>query len=354
MRIDNKPSVLLIGKNGAGKSTVRDTLEILQKIARGINKVSDIVSPKDFAAGRSNIPMRFEIEALLDKKPYQYILALEFPEGFKELRVLEEKLLVSGSPVFSREPALVQLPKAKKDREIEFRLSWHLVALPIIQEKSEGDPLQTFRTWLSRMIILAPVPSVMSGESTGDTLEPTLHGSNFGEWLSGLLAHSPGAYNSIEKYLQGVMPDIFDIKNPAIGHESRSLNIQFKDTTSEKILNVPFSDLSEGEKINFLCAVLLAANEAYGPISCFWDEPDNYLSISEVGHFTMALRKSFEKAGQIILTSHNAETVRKFSDENTLLLYRRNHLEPTQIRSLDTFKIKGDLVDALIRDDLEP
>jgi hypothetical protein len=68
----------------------------------------------------------------------------------------------------------------------------------------------------------------------------------------------------------------------------------------------------------------------------------------------MALRKSFEKAGQIILTSHNAETVRKFSDENTLLLYRRNHLEPTQIRSLDTFKIKGDLVDALIRDDLEP
>src|SRR2546427_2982048 len=42
-----------------------------------------------------------------------------------------------------------------------------------------------------------------------------------------------------------------------------------------------------------VCALVLAANDAYGPVFCFWDEPDNYLAPSEVGHFVLALRKAF-------------------------------------------------------------
>ena len=38
-------SVLLIGKNGAGKTTVGFALEILQRIARGTNRVGDLVKP---------------------------------------------------------------------------------------------------------------------------------------------------------------------------------------------------------------------------------------------------------------------------------------------------------------------
>jgi len=58
--------------------------------------------------------------------------------------------------------------------------------------------------------------------------------------------------------------------------------------------------------------------------------------------------------GQFIATSHNPEAIRSFSDENTLYLYRNNHLEPTIVRRLDELDIKGDLVGALTRGDLEP
>src|ERR1035441_10679689 len=88
--ISGRSSVLLIGKNGSGKTTVSLALEILQKIARGTNRVGDLVKPKDFARGRSDAPMRFEIEVELEAKIYGYVIAFEFPEGFKELRVLEE------------------------------------------------------------------------------------------------------------------------------------------------------------------------------------------------------------------------------------------------------------------------
>jgi predicted ATPase len=118
-------------------------------------------------------------------------------------------------------------------------------------------------------------------------------------------------------------------------------------------LSVYFKDLSDGEKCFFLCAVVLAANKYYGPLFCFWDEPDNYLSLSEVGHFVTTLRRTFSNTGQILVTSHNPEAIRKFSNENTLVLDRKSHLEPTLIRLLNDIPIKGDLVDALIRGDMD-
>ncbi len=84
---------------------------------------------------------------------------------------------------------------------------------------------------------------------------------------------------------------------------------------------------------------------------CFLDEPDNYLSLSEVKHFVMTLRRSFQAGGQLLVTSHNPEAVRAFSDENTFILSRRSHLEPTIVRLLSEAHVHGDLIEALIRSD---
>ena len=116
-------------------------------------------------------------------------------------------------------------------------------------------------------------------------------------------------------------------------------------------LSVDFFDLSDGEKCFFLCAAVLATNRHYGPVFCFWDEPDSHLSVSEVGHFVAALRQAFTGESQILVSSHNPEAIRKFSNENTFVLNRRSHLEPTTARSLQELDVKGDLVDALIRGD---
>lgn len=123
--------------------------------------------------------------------------------------------------------------------------------------------------------------------------------------------------------------------------------------TNQANLSVDFRDLSDGEKCFFLCAVVLAANKSYGPLFCFWNEPDNYLSLSEVGHFVTSLRRSFKNGGQFLATSHNGEAIRRFSNENTFVLDRKSHLEPTLIRLLSDISITGDLVDTLIRGDIE-
>jgi hypothetical protein len=245
--------------------------------------------------------------------------------------------------------AQVHLARTSQDKEAEFTIDWHLVALPIVQESAEG-PIFLFRQWLARMLVLRPIPSLISGASKGETLQPTAEVIDFGAWFSGVLAHAPAAYTKIDRYLKQVMPDLSDIKNPVVGADSRSLVVYF--SADQGTVGIPFADLSDGEKCFMLCAVVLAANDAYGPLLCFWDEPDAHLALSEVGHFVMALRNAFQSGGQFIMTSHNPEAIRRFSDDNTLVLFRRSHLEPTIVRPLAELQVQGDLVNALVRGDV--
>jgi len=345
-------SLLLIGKNGSGKTTVGLALWILRKIARGTNRVDKLVKPNDLARGRKDTPVRFEIQAELEGKLYEYIIALELPKNFKELRILEERLTVDGAPVYTREKAQVHLVRAGLEhaKEPTFRVDWHLVALPIIQELSHADPLSIFKRWLARILILRPTPSLINGDSDHETPVPLPSVKNFGAWFSHLLSDAPATYARIDEYLKQVMPDLRNIKNPLIGTGSRSLEIEFADAKGS--LTIPFKDLADGEKCFMICALVLAAHQAYGPTVCFWDEPDNYLAPDEIGHLVLALRRAFQSSGQFIATSHNPEAIRRFSDENTFVLHRRSHLEPVIVRPLRELQVNGDLVGALIRGDL--
>ena len=112
LSLSGQSSVLLIGKNGAGKSTVGLALEILQKAARGANRVGELVQKKDFARDRTDVPIRIEFEAEIASRVFTYVLALDFPKAFREPRVVEEKLSVDGNIVYSREMAQVQLVRS--------------------------------------------------------------------------------------------------------------------------------------------------------------------------------------------------------------------------------------------------
>ena len=146
-----------------------------------------------------------------------------------------------------------------------------------IRDRSETDPINIFKNWLAQIIILAPIPSLMTGESHGETLEPKKDASNFGEWVSGILGRYPAAYSKIDKYLREIMPDIQDFRNEQSGRDAKNMIVRFEANYSS--LSIDFKDLSDGEKCFFLCAVVVTANEYYGPLFCFWDEPDKLLHI---------------------------------------------------------------------------
>ncbi|MGA2075231.1 MAG: AAA family ATPase [Terriglobia bacterium] len=354
--ITGRSSALLIGNNGSGKTTVGLALEILQRIARGTNRVSELVKPKDLSRGRTDVPMRFEIEVEVEARTYGYVIAFELPVGATELRVFEEEITVDGKPAYSRKQTQVRLAGSGQAEGAEFPIDPEVVALPIVGLRSTDNPLFVFLHWLALTLILRPVPSLILGESRGTTLRVDARVTNFAAWFSALVAYRPSAYAKMHEYLKQLMPDLGEIRNPGVGGDSRNLVVQFSNDQGSVVL--PFDDLSDGEKCFMICGLVLAARFVYGPLLCFWDEPDSHLALSEVGHFVLALRRAFQSGGQFIATSNNPEAIRSFSDENTLVLSRRSHLEPTIVRPLAELRangdFSGDLVGALIRGDLEP
>ncbi len=348
-------SALLIGKNGSGKSTLPRALKLFQAIGRGANRVGALVSPDEFSLGRVDVPMRFEIEALVGHSTFLYAIALELPPKLKELRVLEERLVIDGEEIFSRSQAQVKLSKSLSS-QAAFKIDWHFIALPMIAGVDVAERLDAWRTWLAQMVILAPMPPLMLAESHGESKWPLPDGSNFAEWLTGLLVERPDAYSHIVTYLKPIMPDFGGFKNLPSGKDRKSLVVWFEGAhaaSGGSKFELNFAELSDGEKCTILCAVLIAANASYGPVFAFWDEPDNYLSLPEVSHFIHALRSAFEAQGQLIVTSHSAETIRSFSRENTFLMTRKSHLEPSLIRPLTDLPDDGDVVEAYLRGELE-
>ena len=339
-------TVLLIGKNGSGKSTLGRVLKILRDVGRGINRVGELVKPDDFPFWQKPVaPMRFEIEAVLNGMNYAYALALELPKDFRELRVLEERLTVNGRELFSRQPGKVSLSQAS------FVVDWHFVALPVILDNTVADQLTAWREWLSHIVVLKPYPSLMTGESSKEALWPSVDGADYADWLTGLLVQHPAAYATILDQVRLSLPDVQTLKNLPSGRDRRTLSVRFENSS----VDLPFDALSDGEKCTFLSATVIASNKHYGPLLTFWDEPDNYLSLSEVQHFFHALRKSFaDDGGQLIATSHGEEAIRSFSRENTHLLSRASHVEFTRIQLLrELTDDVEDVVEAIKRDELE-
>ncbi len=347
----DEASTLLIGRNGSGKSTVTHALAIVQRIARGAHRVAQLVQPGDFARGRTDTPMRFELEADVSGHHFRYAFALELPKAARELRVLSESLRCDDHDLFTRERAEVS-PDPMKGHT-HFEVDWHLFALPIVHERDATDPIALFKRWLARMIVLAPLPSQIEGASSAPTLEPERTAHNLGDWFTALLAMEPSAYGPLTNYLREVFPDFLAVQNPSTGGDTRQLHVQFQ--SQGATLTLPFAALSDGEKCFFLAALTLAASEAYGPLLCIWDEADAHLGLSEVCRFTLGLRRAARRKLQLIVTSHNAETIRAFSDETTRLLTRASHLEPTRVRRLDEIPERGDdVIAALTRGDLDP
>jgi hypothetical protein len=291
--------------------------------------------------------MRFEIDLVLTGKRFGYEIAFEWPANFREARILDERLSVDGQSVFTRHHSQVQLGTGAA-----FGLDWHVFALPVINQRPGERAIQDVKSFLASMIVIAPVPANMTGFSEEPSPELQQDVANYGAGLRALLGQRPAAYSLFVAYVKEKIPDFSSIEFVPRGESGEQLIVKFEQQDSQRSIAVEFEELSDGEKSFFLSAYLIAMYAVSPPVVCVWDEPDNHLSLSEVGQFITGLRKMTHRGGQFVATTHHPETIRRFSDETTFVLTRKSHLEPAVVRLLAEFNYNGDLVNSLIRDEL--
>jgi hypothetical protein len=309
--------------------------------------VDKLILPADFFLHDLSKPMRFEIVVVLSGKRYAYAISFDWPENFREARILEESLSVDGKSVFTRQQAQIQVGTGTS-----FRLDWHVFALPVIDEKPPERTIRDLTKFLGSLVLIAPVPGSMTGFSEQPSSELEEDASNFASCFRGLMESDYSLITPFTEYIQSIIPDFSTIKPEDRGKDGKQYMVTFKKADAQESLVVEFDALSDGQKCFLLSGYIVTSNAAGRPIVCMWDEPDNHLSISEVGQFVMGLRKMANRSGQFIASSHHPETIRKFSDETTIVLTRKSQVDPTLPKPLKEIGYHGDLIDALIRDEV--
>jgi len=343
-------SVLLLGKNGTGKTTIFEVIEIFQKIGQGITPIRELIHESSFNFNNMKIPIHLELDIIINEERYNYKLLIEFPENFVSPKVKSEILLVNNKPLFSRDGEDTVLRESS-----HFSLDWHHIGLPLISVHASDDPLAIFRDWLQNIIILSPFPRHFHEVSKKESSTIMREGENIIDWVRWLLASNPSLYPVIYDFLKIRMPDLELFRFENLGSNDRRLLFAFRGGGESKILDL--AQLSDGEKIFFLAATIIAGQKNNPTILCLWDEPDNFISLVEVNHFIMELRKVFENSPhqpQLIITSHNERIVNNFSNHNIFLLSRASHLLPTRVKPLEQINYESlTVVDAYDNGELD-
>ncbi len=354
-----RSQVLIVGRNGAGKTSLLHVLTMLRDVAGGRNRVAEVVSDDSLtgfsvSGGDDAHPtQRFEIDGeMTSGKRAAYALALELPADSRAWRVLEESLVIADQTVYTRSLAEVTLNRAPNSTT-SFPVDSQQVALPVIGAPTQDHPVEEFRRWLRGFVLLGPVPSLMGGESVSGTPLPAPDCHDYAAWFREVTTQYPATYAVFLSFLKRTLPDLESVQNRPSGRDARSLEYVFRGRAG-RTYAISFQSLSDGERCLSVAAVLAAMSAEIGPQVCFWDEPDNFIGLGEVGHLIRALRRSFRDHGQLIVTSHNPEAIRAFSQENSLLIYRTSSSEPARCRPVTELGLSGDLADTMARGDEMP
>lgn len=353
LNINQLNSALIFGKNGAGKTTIFNALSLFQQIGRGVTPLRDLIEESDWF-GWPDVadieqPLSFEIEAIINDIEFKYQLMIKWPDYFKEPKIIKEVLIANAKAVISRDEGQVVL-----NDNAHFLVDWHHVALPIISVRSEKEPVAIFRDWLKKMIILSPCPRFFQKESKLPDSQLQRNGENLLDWARDLTNDHPHLFVPILEFLKVRMVDLETFRWNKTGLKERSLEFTFKYNDKTNILQ--FSQLSDGEKIFFLSACLLATKTTYPEMVLLWDEPDNFISLIELSHFITEFRRAFELngEGQLIITSHSEKVMHEFSDNNSFYVSRTSHSSPTRIELLqDKSYQSSSIADAYYNGELE-
>ena len=343
-------SALFLGKNGTGKTTIFEAIEIFQKIGQGDIDVNNLFDETSFHFSNTSLPIELELDVEIDKKNYQYKLIIEFSKEFMNPRIKSEYLAIDNEKFFTRNGKNTLL----KDLD-DFSLNARFIYLSLISWKSINNPLEIFKDWLKNIIILSPFPRYFNKLSKAESSTITREAENIIDWVRWLLSSNPSLYSIMYDFLKIRMPDLEFFKFETLGRNDRGLVFTFSEGDNSKIVN--FGQLSDGEKIFFLIATVIAGQKNNPMMLCLWDEPENFISLIEVNHFIMEFRKAFETSStpsQLLISSHNSRVINGFSDHNIFVLTKETHLSPTRIRVLNSIEYESPtLIDAYDNGELD-
>ncbi len=362
---------LLLGANGAGKSSVFDAVELIKNFVGGAGPVWEVFPSSALTRWQSLDEQTFELDLRGHEGVFHYALRIKHAPDRRQSRVASESLSFDGHPLFTSKDGEAQLYNDKHGRGPVMTFDWNRSALPAIYSRPDNRKLTDFKDRLTAVYCVRPCPLLMETDSQQETDVLSRDASNFASWYRYVLRQDISRQMDLFRELQQLFEGFEQLRmdGPADGTISLRAIFRPPDATTpspyidtdrqfllshtmlgskNSFLTYKFGELSEGQRQLILLYTLLYGLSDTNRV-LFFDEPDNYVSLREVQPWLTALMDATGRhVSQSIIISHHPEVIDHLAREKGIW-FTRDSAGPTRVgtdKADDTSQLKPSEIEA--------
>jgi len=342
---------LLVGSNGAGKSTIFDVLwHIRQLVVEGVSAAELFPSATRMRWGRRPV-QQFELQFRGPDGDYAYRLAIRHGKGSQDGQIEREEILHEQKTLYSFFEEEVRIHAHDKLPAHHFPAGNKLSPLSNLPLQVRSKRLDWVTDRIYRIWVFRPVPPKLEPFTNrrNDILEPDL--SNFASWLLAMQKVRPTLKRTLKQSLRIVLDGFLNYQFVPLGRETNVLMFLFSSPRRRSdFISFTFNELSEGQRALVVLYTLLHAVPSDATL-CI-DEPEEFLSPREIHPWLNHLMEATEDGGQALLISHNPGLIDLLAPSSGILLARPNG-GPVQVQRVPKDETGLPISDLLARGWLE-
>jgi predicted ATPase len=305
---------LILGSNGAGKSSLLDALLFLRRVVvlgHDLEK-RGILSERTLWANQPN--QIFELEVVLDEVIYIYRLVIDAHGDPPQARILSESVKFAEKPIFEFQAGEVHLFDDHFHHKVAYPFGWHRSALATVVEMKDNRKLIRFKRWFNNLLCFQINPFQMEPRAEREDTYPYRDLSNFASWYRHLVQSAPSENVKMLDSLRAVIDDFSFLKLERTGENTRELVAEFvrEDGTAIKL---GLNKLSDGQRCLIALYTILHFVLIKGD-TVILDEPENFVSLREIQPWLNAVSDEIENGkGQILVISHHPELMNQWAPD---------------------------------------
>ncbi len=329
---------LLLGRNGAGKSTVFEVLEKLRGLVTGESKVEALFPVPTLTRWMDRPVQAFQLDVAGNGGSYEYRIEVEHRPVSRQSRVLSESLKYDQGPLFSCRLGDAQLYRDDHSAGPAVTIDWSQSGLSMLGRRPDNARLIWFREWLSRVLVVRVDPFRMGSESEHEEAVPRRDMSNFASWYRHLALEALDLPADLSKSVGQIWESFRGLRFARAGEHVRLLKVVLAEGVpangAATSIEQSLEELSDGQRVLLVLYTLLEyVRRNPCSILCI-DEPDNFIALPEIQPWLLSLRDVVEEqAGQVYLISHHPEVLNLLAPE-AAVYFQRRHGGPALIASM--------------------
>jgi predicted ATPase len=317
--------LLLVGSNGAGKTSLWQALASLQDlIVRGTD-VAELFPTRSLTRWLAHAgAQRFVIEVERGASTYIYTLELQHDAARLTPSIHGEELRVGDHVLYENRGGEVRIhgdtPDADGKPRTVFPFGRKRSFLPDIEARPDNTHLMAFRAAVADLWLMKHSPAQLAPTSAEEGGWLERDGSNFSSWFRGVLAERPEVGSLLNEALRPTLPGLQRIAFEKVSPKVRELMLHFRAQGGDYAVSA--GELSDGQRSLLLLHGLLVGAFDRQAVA-FLDEPEMGLAPHEMQPWLAGATAALEQNdGQLLVISHHPAVVDYLAPERTIRFSR--------------------------------